>query len=312
MVDVEDHLTSCPLCFEDYEEVGKHVPRILPCLHTMCERCMKDLLKRRVHSVICPECRKQHHVSNGVKTFCQNKYILSHIRKENARKIEKMNEKEKAKRKAKQVEKSKKLCSVHNRESHLYYIEKTCEKPVCPWCLKTEHKDHDFEDIHDIKKQKHNQLMATLDNLKGNLRQWQKNLRAKDEDVKKMFDSFKSRLSTEKERHTRMVDLMYEHLKKQAYNQLMRDISTDINCDVENAEAKIKLVDEMKTKDFSQVKDINVQLDAANKLQEEEKHNQRHQERCIKIEDVKKTLDAVTLSNALPMRKLSYKGKVNR
>ena len=94
MSDAEDELTTCPVCCEDYEENGKHVPRMLPCLHTTCEQCLEDLLKRRGKFVICAECRKQHHVSIGVKTFCQNKYILSHIRKENAWKIVQRNEKE--------------------------------------------------------------------------------------------------------------------------------------------------------------------------------------------------------------------------
>ena len=311
MADVEDELASCPVCFEDYEVDGEHVPRIFPCHHTMCERCVGRNLKQlgSGYRIFCHICRKQHRADNGVKTFCQNEYILSHIRKENARKIEIMNEKEKAK----QAEMSKELCSVHNREAHLYCLEKTCEKPICFLCLKPEHKDHDFEDLNDIKKQKHDQLMATLDDMKEYWRQWQKCLRVKDEDVKKTFDSFETRLTIEKEKRIRMVDLMYEHFREQAYNQLMRDISTDINCDVENAEAKMKIVDDMKTKDFSQMKDITGQLDAANKLKEDEKYNRRHQERCTKIEDVKRTLDAVTLkdaSSALPIPNLKYTGEV--
>ena len=79
---------------------------------------------------------------------------------------------------------------------------------------------------------------------------------------------------------------------------------------MENADAKIKLVDDMKTKDFSQVKDITAELDAAKKMQEDKEHNRRHQQRCIKIEDVKKSLDGVTLSNALKMPNLKYTGKV--
>ena len=89
-------------------------------------------------------------------------------------------------------------------------------------------------------------------------------MRAKDEDVKNIFASFESRLKTEKEKRIRMVELMYKHFIKQAHNQLMRDIPADRNCDVENIEAKIKLVDEMKTKDNSSVKDISAQLHAAN------------------------------------------------
>ena len=77
--------------------------------------------------------------------------MLSHIRKENARKAEMVNQKEKVQREA---EMFKELCSVHDRESQLYCMEKTCKKPICPWCLKSEHKDHDFEDLYEVKKQK--------------------------------------------------------------------------------------------------------------------------------------------------------------
>ena len=109
MADVVDELSSCPVCFETYEEDGEHVPRIFPCHHTVCQECVDNLFKRMGISVICPECGKQHRAENGVKTFYQNKYILSHIRKEKARKMELRKEKEKAKRKAKQADMSKEL-----------------------------------------------------------------------------------------------------------------------------------------------------------------------------------------------------------
>ena len=239
MADVEDDLTNCPLCCEGYEEAGKHVPRMLPCHHTICQECVVNLLQRRT-SVICPECRKQHRAGNGVKTFPQNKYVLVYIRKE--------------------------------------------------------------------KKQ---ELRATLDKTKEDLRQWQKDLKAKDEEVKKIYDSFETRLTTEKERTIRMVELKYNNVKTKAYNELIGDVSAGINCDIRYAEAKIKLLDEMKG---NSSKDITVHLEEANKLQEVEEHNRRHQKRCIRLEDVRRNLDAVTLkvaSNVFPMANLKYTGRVN-
>ena len=37
MADSEDDITNCPVCFEEYTEEGDHVPRILPCYHTICQ-----------------------------------------------------------------------------------------------------------------------------------------------------------------------------------------------------------------------------------------------------------------------------------
>ena len=78
MVDSEDDITNCPVCFEEYTEEGDHVPRILPCYHTVCEKCITELLLD--FSLDCPECRVTHHATHGIKIFPQNRYILTHIR----------------------------------------------------------------------------------------------------------------------------------------------------------------------------------------------------------------------------------------
>ena len=72
-------VTECPVCFESYEECGEHVPRLLPCTHTLCENCVRGLLKEK--SLRCPECRTTHPAPNEVLKFPQNKYILILIRK---------------------------------------------------------------------------------------------------------------------------------------------------------------------------------------------------------------------------------------
>ena len=76
--DLED-ITECSVCFEAYGEDGDRVPRLLPCTHTFCEKCVRGLLKET--SLRCPECRMVHPAPNEILTFPQNKYILIHIRK---------------------------------------------------------------------------------------------------------------------------------------------------------------------------------------------------------------------------------------
>ena len=44
-VDKQDDTTNCPVCFEVYTEEEGLVPRLLPCTHTVCERCIKQLLQ---------------------------------------------------------------------------------------------------------------------------------------------------------------------------------------------------------------------------------------------------------------------------
>ena len=71
-------LTQCPVCFEEYELDGHQSPRILPCSHTLCEKCLEVLIRN--NKVDCPECRVKHQAAAGKRSFPQNKYIIAHIK----------------------------------------------------------------------------------------------------------------------------------------------------------------------------------------------------------------------------------------
>ena len=72
-------ILCCVVCLEDYEADDSLIPRLLPCSHTLCERCVNDLIKD--NKLMCPECRKKHEATKGEKSFPQNKYLLVQIRK---------------------------------------------------------------------------------------------------------------------------------------------------------------------------------------------------------------------------------------
>ena len=54
--DSPEDFQSCQVYFEDFEENGDHVPRILPCHHTLCHMCIGQML--RTDRLECPECRR--------------------------------------------------------------------------------------------------------------------------------------------------------------------------------------------------------------------------------------------------------------
>ena len=51
---------ECAVCLDQYTE-----PKVLPCLHTFCKRCLQGLLthERAVEKLICPTCRSSAEVS---------------------------------------------------------------------------------------------------------------------------------------------------------------------------------------------------------------------------------------------------------
>lgn len=50
---------ACPICFESYtDERGRHLPKALPCLHTLCSVCLPDL-EFGNGFITCPICRQR-------------------------------------------------------------------------------------------------------------------------------------------------------------------------------------------------------------------------------------------------------------
>ena len=47
-----DELLECSVCLEQLDETSK----VLPCQHTFCRRCLKEIVERR-KELRCPECR---------------------------------------------------------------------------------------------------------------------------------------------------------------------------------------------------------------------------------------------------------------
>ena len=144
MAEVDD-TTHCQVCFEAYEETGKHVPRILPCFHSVCEDCIKKLMKE--NNLDCPECRAKHPAANGFLSFPQNKYIISNV-KRNAQFP---------------------TCDIHNRVMTLFCNETNCRVPICSRCLINDHKNHGMKDFKEEYKETHDVLSLDLNSLKSNL-----------------------------------------------------------------------------------------------------------------------------------------------
>ena len=77
MTDGGNAITNCPVCYESYGETGENIPRLLPCVCSVCGKCIDELLDGNL--LDCPECGIKHPVQNGVRSFPIN--ILTHVRR---------------------------------------------------------------------------------------------------------------------------------------------------------------------------------------------------------------------------------------
>ncbi|KAK7481543.1 hypothetical protein BaRGS_00027192 [Batillaria attramentaria] len=115
---------TCALCLDIFRS-----PKVLPCIHTFCENCLKDLTGGNIRWFACPTCRKQTVVPpGGVSAFQTNFYIDPE-------------DLEKARNNA--------FCTVHpNRDLELFCEE--CDVPICLKCYKTDHQTHRTKDLEEV------------------------------------------------------------------------------------------------------------------------------------------------------------------
>ena len=113
---------SCPVCFEEFEENGAHVPRLLPCSHTLCHNCIGQWIRN--NRLECPTCRMKHDARNEELSFPQNKYILTMMRRRPTGREE------------------FRKCSKHEEDEVLFCRETGCQTTICIRCLSEGHLGH--------------------------------------------------------------------------------------------------------------------------------------------------------------------------
>ena len=198
MADSLDHILACQICLEDFEETGDHVPRILPCSHTLCERCLRHLI--RGIFMDCPECRKKHRVIDNVRTFPQNKYILTNIR----RKLNAAVSVEEP-----EVDGKISQCEEHGKHLILFCKSEECKKAICQKCLTKYHRGHDVIDVEEEEKET---LVKKLDSETQKLATKKGKVLAVKEEVKERNEICLVRLEERKEEHMRIISQKYDEL----------------------------------------------------------------------------------------------------
>ena len=70
---------ECPVCLESYNK--DIVPKLLPCVHTVCHCCLCSLIKLgKGKKLICPVCRSDIKVpKEGSNAFKTNIYLIPDV-----------------------------------------------------------------------------------------------------------------------------------------------------------------------------------------------------------------------------------------
>ena len=224
MAEGGDDLTNCPVCFDEYTKTGGRIPKILPCSHSLCEKCLEVLIRN--NKIDCPECRVKHEATSGTRSFAQNKYIVTHLQK----------------RQRSELDSHKLLfggqldkCLQHNREKSLYCKEDECKKAVCAICFARHHRNHEFVDL-EVQRVECDPLFKEIEALKENLEERRENMLSSRNKVEKRNTDCTAAILNRKEQVLKEVNEKFNALKQEAEDVTQNTLKT-IN-------AEISVVDE--------------------------------------------------------------------
>ncbi len=245
-------MTNCLVCFEEYAEVGHYVPRILPCHHTICEKCILGLLPLGKIRLECPECRIVHAAKNSHKSFPQNKYVLYFIKKQwrdGRATTTKENQKRNVKKEPKEENANcAEVCKEHRREIILFCKEDECNKPICQVCLTRNHLKHTVVDIEEITSQAHlrrcEDLVNKLEKAVKELQNAKHKLLETNEELQELCQESVRRIWQRKEILTNKMDKHFETMVQHTENQAGN--VNEAQSRIENIDVQIKLFQELK------------------------------------------------------------------
>ena len=228
-----DDTTNCPVCLEsfDTEEI---VPRILPCFHSVCLRCLERLIKNKKF-VTCPQCRKRHKAGDNFQSFPENKYIVRNLEE-------------------KKEIRSFDVCQKHPKLLNLYCKNDRCGMEICNLCISESHSRHELVDLEQEEKGK-------IDTLTNDLKRCEKELRTANRDSSHTSENVIRQIEKEKEKFIRRFDSMVAKVRdtqrcdKKQIGDCIEYVSTcskKVQGTGTNVKSRMKTLDEAEVK----VKDI--------------------------------------------------------
>jgi len=211
-----DDIMECSICREVYTD-----PRVLPCVHTYCLKCIRELSKdkRPGDKVACPLCRKQFTLpSSGVKNLPKNFFVANFLEK--------------------------------------YYCFK-CQSTICVACNLELHNSHKCSDINKVQDDFCKQMTSDVDNMVAGVVKCREMLDSLEKEKNKFVEQVEKtgiEISEKAEQLKQMIDSHREKLMnelswmKQKRMKEIESLREQIERQLLSMESYKKYVDEVRQK----------------------------------------------------------------
>ncbi|XP_051882407.1 tripartite motif-containing protein 2-like isoform X2 [Pristis pectinata] len=162
---IDKQFLVCSICLDRYNN-----PKVLPCLHTFCERCLQNYIPPQSLSLSCPVCRQTSILPEKGVAALQNNFFISNLMEVLQRDPSCSREEASMKATVGAVSGHSLSCPNHEGKVMEFYCG-PCETAMCRECTEGEHREHQTVPLKDVVEQHKTALKKQLDTIKSRLPQ---------------------------------------------------------------------------------------------------------------------------------------------
>ncbi|XP_033833097.1 tripartite motif-containing protein 3-like isoform X1 [Periophthalmus magnuspinnatus] len=164
---IDKQFLVCSICLDHY-----HNPKVLPCLHTFCEKCLQNYIPPQSLTLSCPVCRQTSILPEKGVSALQNNFFITNLmevlqRNPESTEPESCNVLESA---SAAIAGQPLSCPNHEGKVMEFYCE-SCETAMCLECTEGEHREHVTVPLRDVLEQHKMALKNQLDTVRNRLPQ---------------------------------------------------------------------------------------------------------------------------------------------
>nr|XP_019578070.1 PREDICTED: tripartite motif-containing protein 2 isoform X5 [Rhinolophus sinicus] len=155
---IDKQFLICSICLERYKN-----PKVLPCLHTFCERCLQNYIPAHSLTLSCPVCRQTSILPEKGVAALQNNFFITNLMDVLQRTPGSNVEESSILETVTAVAAGKPLsCPNHDGNVMDFYCQ-SCETAMCRECTEGEHAEHPTVPLKDVVEQHKASLQVQLD-----------------------------------------------------------------------------------------------------------------------------------------------------
>ncbi|KAM9602254.1 tripartite motif-containing protein 3 isoform 1-T2 [Morphnus guianensis] len=163
---IDKQFLVCSICLDRYRN-----PKVLPCLHTFCERCLQNYIPPQSLTLSCPVCRQTSILPERGVAALQNNFFITNLMEVLQRDPESCGPHPgRGLDPVSAVTGQPLSCPNHEGKVMEFYCE-PCETAMCRECTEGEHREHVTVPLRDVVEQHKAALQQQLDAVRSRLPQ---------------------------------------------------------------------------------------------------------------------------------------------